>query len=89
VVAVLGDDDWRPNFQCNDRDRQRRQYALAKETLEKLTFDGAAVFHAHSQLSSIQIELRSSVWIAGERVRRRPLVERRELLRELLLDDPC
>jgi hypothetical protein len=60
---------------CNERERQRRQYALAAGQLEQLTFDGAAIFYAHGQLSSLQIELRSSrrvvfvrIWWEGGQV---------------------
>jgi hypothetical protein len=74
VLPLLGG-EWRPNYVCNERERQRRQYALAAGQLEQLTFDGAAIFYAHGQLSSLQIELRSSrrvvfvrIWWEGGQV---------------------
>jgi hypothetical protein len=61
--------EWRPNYQCGERERQRRQLSLANGQLNKLTFDAAAVFYAHGQLSSLQIELRSSSRVLFVRVR--------------------
>ena len=68
AVLPLLRGDWRPNFQCDDRERERRRHALATGELKHLMFDGAAVFHAQSQLSSIQIELRSSTQLVFVRV---------------------
>jgi len=69
-LLLLGG-EWRPNYKCNDRERQMRRNALATGQLgqlDQLVFDGAAVFDAQSQLSSIQIELQSSARLVFVRV---------------------
>jgi len=60
VLKLLGD-EWRPDWQCNDDVRRERMQLLRTDQLPHLVFTEARIFHAGEGLSSIQIDLKSSI----------------------------
>ena len=68
VLPQLGC-DWRPNFQCDDAARWRRDRQLREGSLEALTFDSAVIFHGKEGFSSIRLYLRSSARLIVLRLR--------------------
>jgi hypothetical protein len=63
------DADWKPNFQCNDRERERRRLALVAGKLDQLVFDEAVVGHNRQGFSSLDVHLRSSNRLLIVRIR--------------------
>lgn len=61
VVQTLLADEWRPDWQCNDDVRSNRKSALKADALPQLVFTEARIFHTEEGLSSIQIDLKSSI----------------------------
>ncbi|MCX5890370.1 MAG: hypothetical protein NTY36_13095 [Deltaproteobacteria bacterium] len=73
-AAKLLDDEWKPNFDCDDTVRRTRDYFLSMGELHSfvephsLVFDGAAAYHEQNRFSSAQIVLKSSNRIVTVRV---------------------
>src|SRR5262245_43586064 len=60
---------WRPNFQCDDAARRRRDQLRREGKLDALTFDSAVIFHGRGEFSSIGLYLRSSAGLRVFRIR--------------------
>ncbi len=59
-AAKILNDEWQPNYDCDDGARKNRDYFFSTGELYSLTFDGAAVYHDRNGFSSVQIVLKSS-----------------------------
>ncbi|HHT9151743.1 MAG: hypothetical protein HY607_06045 [Planctomycetes bacterium] len=59
VVRCLNN-EWKPDYCCDDGTRKNREYFCSTGELYSLTFDGAAVYHDQNGFSSVQIILKSS-----------------------------
>jgi len=69
-AAKILKNEWQPNYNCNDKTRQNRDYFLSTGELASLTFNSAAVYHDKKGFSSVQIVLESSNRIVTVRVKR-------------------
>ena len=61
AAAHVLNGEWRPDYECNDRKRQQREYFISSGELSWLVFNGAAVYQNESGVfSSAQISLRTA-----------------------------
>lgn len=81
-AAKFLNDEWEPNYNCNDKARQNRDYFISTGELHSLTFNSAAVYHDRNGFSSVQIVLESSKRMVTVRVKR----EGRNLIAEKIAD---
>lgn len=68
-AAKILNNEWKPNYYCNDGVRKNIEYFISTNQLSSLTYDGAAVYHEQGRFSSVQIVLKSSTRIVTVRVK--------------------
>jgi hypothetical protein len=68
-AAKILNDEWQPDYDCDDGTRKNRDYFFSTDQLSSLTYDGAAVYHNQGRFSSAQIVLKSSKRIVTVRVK--------------------
>jgi len=60
AVAKILEGEWRPDYDCDDETRRKRDYFLGSGELYSLVFDDAAVYEDQKGFSSAQVILKSS-----------------------------
>jgi len=81
-AAKFLNDEWQPDYDCDDGTRKNRDYFSSTNQLYPLTYDGAAVYHDHGKFSSAQISLKSSKRVVTVRVK----MEKEKLIAEKVVD---
>ncbi|MCJ7662979.1 MAG: hypothetical protein MUO24_01925 [Desulfobacterales bacterium] len=81
-AAKILNDDWHPDYSCNDAIRKNREYFFSTNQLYSLIYDGAAVYHNQGRFSSVQIVLKSSTRVVTVRVK----LENDHLIAEKIVD---
>ena len=81
AVKILND-EWQPNYDCDDNTRKNRDYFFSTGELDSLTYDGATIHHDQGRFSSAQIVLKSSKRTVTIRVK----MENGNLIAEKIVD---
>lgn len=81
-AAKILNNEWQPDYDCDDGARKNRDYFFSTGQLYYLTYDGAAVYHDQGRFSSAQIMLKSSKRIVTVRVK----MENGNLIAEKIID---
>ena len=81
-AAKVLNNEWEPDYNCDDDTRKNREYFSSTDQLYSLTYDGAAVYHDQGRFSSVQITLKSSTRIVTVRVK----MENGNLIAEKIVD---
>ena len=68
-AAKFLNNEWQPNYDCDDATRKSMEYIFSTDQLYSLTYDGAAVYHDQGRFSSVQIVLKSSTRLVTVRVK--------------------